>query len=103
WPCSRGDRHAEAGRSCEGVPAEGDRVLRWAWGPSLNFERGAASMSATVGAAMQSAVGRLHAAGIDTARLDARLLLGDVLNLPTADLVAHPERLLAAPESERFP
>jgi release factor glutamine methyltransferase len=59
-------------------------------------------MSATVGKALQSAVGRLHAAGIDTARLDARLLLGEVLNLETADLVAHPERPLAAPESERF-
>ncbi len=59
-------------------------------------------MSATVGTALQAAVGRLYAAGIDTARLDARLLLGDVLKLATADLVAHPERPLAAPESERF-
>jgi len=59
-------------------------------------------MSGTVGAALQSAVGRLHAAGIDTARLDARLLLGEVLNLETADLVAHPERPLAAAEGERF-
>jgi release factor glutamine methyltransferase len=59
-------------------------------------------MTATVGTALQAAVGRLYAAGIDTARLDARLLLGDVLQLEAADLVAHPERPLAAPESERF-
>jgi release factor glutamine methyltransferase len=59
-------------------------------------------MTATVGTALQAAVGRLYAAGIDTARLDARLLLGDVLQLEPADLVAHPERPLAAPESERF-
>jgi release factor glutamine methyltransferase len=59
-------------------------------------------MSATVGSALQAAVGRLYAAGIDTARLDARLLLGDVLQLEPAQLVAHPERPLAAPEGERF-
>jgi len=59
-------------------------------------------MTATVGTALQAAVGRLYAAGIDTARLDARLLLGDVLQLEPADLVAHPERPLAGPEGERF-
>lgn len=59
-------------------------------------------MIATVGTALQAAVGRLYAAGIDTARLDARLLLGDVLQVEAAELVAHPERPLAAPESERF-
>jgi release factor glutamine methyltransferase len=59
-------------------------------------------MTASVGTALQAAVGRLYAACIDTARLDARLLLGDVLKLDTAELVAHPERPLAAPESERF-
>jgi release factor glutamine methyltransferase len=59
-------------------------------------------MTATVGTALQAAVGRLFAAGIDTARLDARLLLGDVLRLETADLVAHPERPLAAAEFGRF-
>ncbi|MGH9200415.1 MAG: N5-glutamine methyltransferase family protein, partial [Vicinamibacterales bacterium] len=81
--------------------------LRWTWGASLNFRNAAVGrstpgMTATVGTALQAAVGRLYAAGIDTARLDARLLLGDVLKLATADLVAHPERPLAAPESERF-
>ena len=59
-------------------------------------------MTATVGTALQAAVGRLYAAGIDTARLDARLLLGDVLKLEAATLVAHPERLLDASERERF-
>jgi len=78
--------------------------LRWTWGSSLDFRnatvgQGAPSMTATVGTALQAAVGRLYAAGIDTARLDARLLLGDVLNLETADLVAHPERPLAAPRA----
>ena len=59
-------------------------------------------MTATVGATLETAVRRLYAAGIDSARLDARLLLGDVLQLETADLVAHPERPLAGPEGERF-
>jgi len=59
-------------------------------------------MSATVGTTLEAAVRRLYAAGIDTARLDARLLLGDVLKLETAELVAHPERPLTAAESERF-
>ena len=59
-------------------------------------------MTATVGTALDAAVRRLYAGGIDTARLDARLLLGDVLKLETTDLVAHPERPLAAPEVERF-
>lgn len=59
-------------------------------------------MTTTVDTALRSAIGRLHAAGIDTARLDARLLLGDVLKVETADLVAHPERPLAEPEIERF-
>jgi release factor glutamine methyltransferase len=59
-------------------------------------------MTATIGTTLEAAVRRLHAAGIDTARLDARLLLGDVLQVETADLVAHPERPLAAAEDERF-
>lgn len=59
-------------------------------------------MTATVGTALEAAVRRLHAAGIDTARLDARLLLGDVLDAEVPELVAHPERPLAAAESERF-
>jgi release factor glutamine methyltransferase len=59
-------------------------------------------MTATVGTILEAAVRRLHAAGIDTARLDARLLLGDVLQVETAALVAHPERPLAGSEDERF-
>jgi len=59
-------------------------------------------MTATVGTTLEAAVRRLHAAGIDTARLDARLLLGDVLQVETSDLVAHPERALAPTETERF-
>ena len=59
-------------------------------------------MTATVGSALEGAVRRLSAAGIDSARLDARLLLGDVLRLEMPDLVGHPERPLAEEERERF-
>src|SRR5262249_4790381 len=59
-------------------------------------------MTATVGTALQSAIGRLPPAGLDTANLDPRLLPRDVLQAETAELVAHPERPLADGESERF-
>ena len=59
-------------------------------------------MTADVGTALKSAVRRLRDADIDTARLDARLLLGDVLAVEPPDLIAHPERELTAGESDRF-
>jgi release factor glutamine methyltransferase len=59
-------------------------------------------MSATVAAVLEEAMRRLRAAGIDSARLDARLLLGDVLVLDGPALIAHPERALAAAEEARF-
>lgn len=43
----------------------------------------------TVGALMADASRRLAAAGIDTARLDARVILGHVLGLDAAALLAH--------------
>ena len=59
-------------------------------------------MTATVATALGGAARRLHAVGIDSARLDSRLLLGAVLNLEPAQLIAHPERALTPTESARF-
>jgi len=59
-------------------------------------------MTATVATALQGAARRLHAAGIDSARLDARLLLGAVLSLEAPALIAHPERALTAAQGARF-
>jgi release factor glutamine methyltransferase len=59
-------------------------------------------MTTTVAMALQGAARRLQAAGIDSARLDARLLLGAVLNLEAPQLIAHPERALRATEEARF-
>lgn len=59
-------------------------------------------MTATVAMALQGAARRLHAAGIDSARLDARLLLGAVLSLEAPQLIAHPERALTTTEDARF-
>ncbi len=52
--------------------------------------------------ALQGAARRLQAAGIDSARLDARLLLGAVLSLTAPRLIAHPDRTLTTNEQERF-
>lgn len=59
-------------------------------------------MTANVGAALQAAARRLHAAGIESARLDARLLMGETLQFDDALIVAHPERGLTPTERERF-
>jgi release factor glutamine methyltransferase len=59
-------------------------------------------VTATVGTVLQAAARRLLAAGIDTARLDARLLLSAVLKLEAPALIAHPDRQLSAAERERF-
>jgi release factor glutamine methyltransferase len=59
-------------------------------------------MTATVATALGGAVRRFLAVGIDSARLDARLLLGAVLNLEAPQLIAHPERALTPTESARF-
>lgn len=59
-------------------------------------------MSVTVAVALQDAARRLRAAGIGSTRLDARLLLGAVLDLEAPQLIAHPERPLAATENARF-
>jgi release factor glutamine methyltransferase len=59
-------------------------------------------MTATVAAALLKAARRLHAAGIDNARLDARLLLGAALKLDAPQLIAHPDRALTTAENARF-
>lgn len=61
-----------------------------------------AAATATVGASLAAATARLRAAGSPTARLDAELLLGEVLGLERAALLAHPERPLAAVEAASF-
>ncbi len=45
----------------------------------------------TVGELLRSAADRLRAAGSETARLDAELLLGNVLHVDRTSLLAHPE------------
>jgi release factor glutamine methyltransferase len=59
-------------------------------------------MAGTVATALQDAARRLQAAGIDSARLDSRLLLGAVIGLQAPQLIAHPERALTAAENARF-
>jgi release factor glutamine methyltransferase len=59
-------------------------------------------MTVTINSALQTAARRLQAAGIDSARLDARLLLGEVLRVAAPDLVAYPERPLTPHEDDRF-
>jgi release factor glutamine methyltransferase len=59
-------------------------------------------MTTTIAEAMQGAARRLQAAGIDSARLDARLLLGAVLSVEAPQLIAHPDRALTAAEDARF-
>lgn len=49
----------------------------------------------TLGAALAAAAARLDAAGIESARLDARLLASEVLGWEQARLLAHPEHLLS--------
>jgi release factor glutamine methyltransferase len=52
--------------------------------------------------ALHSAVTAIAAAGSDTPRLDAEVLLAHVLGTDRAALVAHPERGLEPPEARRF-
>jgi release factor glutamine methyltransferase len=53
----------------------------------------------TVGAALERATQVLQAAGIDSARLDALLLLAAVLSTTKTELLAHPERPLEAAQA----
>lgn len=61
-----------------------------------------AAATATVGASLAAATARLRAAGSPTARLDAELLLGEVLGLGRTALLAHPDRPIAAVDEDAF-
>lgn len=56
----------------------------------------------TVGAALAALAGRLAAAGIESARLDARLLLAHAVGRDPLWIVAHPERALDAEARRRL-
>src|SRR5205807_1146829 len=56
----------------------------------------------TIHSALQSAIPALEAAGVDTPRLDAELLLAHVLGTTRTALFAHPERPLTAAEAACF-
>ncbi|MDY0242824.1 MAG: peptide chain release factor N(5)-glutamine methyltransferase [Rhodospirillaceae bacterium] len=59
-------------------------------------------MRATWGAALGSATLRLKQAGIESARLDARLLLAHALSVSTTHLFANPAASLSAEEEDRI-
>lgn len=59
-------------------------------------------MAETVATAQKAGVAVLREQGIDTAGLDARLLLQEVLNLDHAGLIADPQRTLSAEEEVRL-
>jgi release factor glutamine methyltransferase len=58
--------------------------------------------AATVGQLLTSATGRLREAGSASARLDAEVLLGHVLHVDRASLLAHPEVEVGAEHSADF-
>jgi release factor glutamine methyltransferase len=53
----------------------------------------------TVGEALASLTARFAAAGIDTAKLDARVLIGHVLGIEPIQVFSRPERVLGADEA----
>ncbi|MDX2104728.1 MAG: peptide chain release factor N(5)-glutamine methyltransferase [Alphaproteobacteria bacterium] len=57
---------------------------------------------ATVRATLADATAALAAAGIDSAALDARLLLADALALPATRLLLEPMRVVSPAERQRF-
>ena len=58
--------------------------------------------STTVGRAINAAAQRLQEAGIDTARLDAQVILAHVLGVGRSWLFAHFDQTLSADEAERY-
>jgi release factor glutamine methyltransferase len=56
----------------------------------------------SVGAVMRAAVERLAAAGIDSARLDARVLMGFALGRDAGWLIGHRDDALSAADADRF-
>jgi release factor glutamine methyltransferase len=63
---------------------------------------GSVSQTATVGEAIRAARQRFQAVGIETPRLDAEVLLGHVLNVDRAWLMAHPEATLTSEQAAHF-
>lgn len=59
-------------------------------------------MNPTVRSTLHTAIQALEAAGVDTPRLDAELLLAHVLGTVRLALFAHPERALTADEAAQF-
>ena len=55
-----------------------------------------------VGVSLVDATDRLRAAGSDTPRLDAEVLLAHVLKSDRATLIAHTDQVLSTPEVERY-
>ncbi len=55
-----------------------------------------------VATALETVARKLEAAGVDSARLDARLLVGAATGETAAGLIAHPERRLSAPEADQL-
>lgn len=55
-----------------------------------------------VGPALEIGVSRLAAAGVQTSRLDARLLMSVATDLSVERIVAYPERILSVAECEHF-
>src|SRR5689334_11683889 len=64
--------------------------------------RRATRVNQSVHSTLQTAIPCLEAAGIDTPRLDAELLLAHALGVDRTALFAHPERGLGDEEIERF-
>jgi release factor glutamine methyltransferase len=58
--------------------------------------------SPRVGEALAAASARLQAAGSESARLDAEVLLGHVLGVERSTLAAHPEAALGAAQADAF-
>lgn len=56
----------------------------------------------TVGVALTDAAERMTRVGIENARQDARLIMGNVLATDLAVLIGHPERVLAVEEAAQF-
>lgn len=56
----------------------------------------------TLGEALQSGIEKLNEAGIDSARIDASLLLAQVTSLPRANVLAHLEDELSPDQAEEF-
>ncbi len=56
----------------------------------------------TIGAALAQARAALHAVGIESAALDARLLVGSALKVRAETVIAYPERSLTGAEAGHF-